>query len=88
VLQTPHGFRIRGAVQLRDGIHHVSSTSDGSCGPVEVAVLTVMAAERRLVDIGARSAFNHERATIIVYDMPLDDPALCGRLKDTVVKKA
>lgn len=88
VLQTLHGFRIRGAVQLREGIHHVSRNSDGSCSPVEVAVLTAMAAERRIVDIGARSAFNYERATIIVYDMPLDDPALYGRLKDTVVKMA
>ena len=66
----------------------MSRNSDGSCSPVKVAVLTAMAAERRIFDIGARSTFNYGRADIIVYDMPLDDPAPCGWLKDTVVKVA
>ena len=88
VLQTLHKFRIRGAVQLRDGANHVSRNSDGACSPVEDAVLSSMASDRRIVDLGARSAFNYERASIIVYDMPLDDPALYGRLKDTVIKMA
>lgn len=86
VLQTLQKFRIRGAVQLREGIHHVSRNSDGECSPVEDAVLSAMAADRRIVDMGARSAFNYERATIIVYDMPVEDAALYGRLKDTVLK--
>ena len=44
----------------------MSRNSDGSCSPVEIAALTGMAAERRIFDIGARSAFNYKRATIIV----------------------
>lgn len=88
VLQTLHKFHIRGAVQLREGIHRVSRNSDGALSPVEDDVLTKMATGRRIVDMGARSAFNYERATIIVYDMPLDDQALYGRLKDTVVRMA
>jgi CheY-like chemotaxis protein len=81
-------FSIEGAVQLRDGSRHFSRNSTGTCTPVEDAVLTRMAGDNRIVDLGNRSAFNYERATIIVYDMPLHDPQLYGRLKDTVVKMA
>ena len=85
-LNTLLKFRIAGAVQLRYGQVRVSRNSSGACTPVEDAVLTEMAANARIVDIGKRSAFNYARATIIVYDMPLQDPELYGRLKDTVLK--
>jgi CheY-like chemotaxis protein len=87
-LRTLQKFRIEGAVQLRDGRGHLSRNSAGDCTPVEDAVLTGMASDVRIVDLGKRSAFNYQRATIIVYDMPLHDPELYGRLKDTVVKMA
>lgn len=85
-LHTLKKFRIGGAVQLRDGRGHLSRNSEGACTPVEDAVLTQMASDNRIVDLGKRSAFNYERATIIIYDMPLEDPELYGRLKDTIVK--
>ena len=87
-LRTLKKFQIEGAVQLRDGRRHVSHNSAGPCTPVEDAVLVEMADKERIVDLGNRSAFNYTRATIIVYDMPVHDPELYGRLKDTVVKMA
>jgi DNA-binding response OmpR family regulator len=87
-LRTLQKFQIEGAVQLRDGRNHLSRNSAGACTPVEDSVLTEMARDARIVDLGKRSAFNYERATIIVYDMPLQDAELYGRLKDTVVKMA
>jgi CheY-like chemotaxis protein len=85
-LSTLLKFQIEGAVQLRHGEVRVSRNSRGACAPVEDAVLAEMAASGRIVDIGNRSAFNYERATIIIYEMPLQDQALYGRLKDTVLK--
>lgn len=87
-LRTLHNFRIEGAVQLRDGRSRLSRNSAGDCSPVEDAVLAEMAGDARIVDMGKRSAFNYERASIIIYNMPMDDPELYGRLKDTVVKMA
>lgn len=87
-LHTLGKMRMEGAVQLRTGSTRFSRNSGGECTPVEADVLTHMAHERRIVDIGERSAFNYERATIIVYRMPLSEPQFYGRLKDTVVKMA
>lgn len=87
-LRTLERFQMQGAVQLRNGGKPFSRNSAGECTAVEQAVLAKMAGENRIVDLGDRSAFNYERATIIAYNMPLHDPGLYGRLKDTVVKMA
>jgi CheY-like chemotaxis protein len=87
-LRTLQRFRIEGAVQLRDGRGHLSRNSAGACTPVEDAVLAEMATDARIVDLGKRSAFNYQRASIIIYNMPLHDADLYGRLKDNVVKMA
>jgi CheY-like chemotaxis protein len=85
-LSTLLKFQIEGAVQLRYANVRLSRNSKGACAPVEDAVLAEMAAAGRIVDMGKRSIFNYERATIIIYEMPLQDQALYGRLKDTVLK--
>jgi len=81
-------IQMEGAVQLRSGAGHLSRNSSGACSAVEDAVLAAMASNNRIVDLDKRSAFNYERATIIAYNMPLQDPELYGRLKDTIVKMA
>jgi CheY-like chemotaxis protein len=81
-------FQMEGAVQLRAGAKSLSRNSNGECSAVEDAVLTSMATGDRIVDLDTRSAFNYERASIITYNMPLQDLELYGRLKDTIVKMA
>ena len=81
-------IQMEGAVQLRAGTERSSRNSRGACSAVEEAVLAAMASNNRIVDLDNRSAFNYERATIIAYNMPLQNPELYGRLKDTIVKMA
>jgi CheY-like chemotaxis protein len=81
-------INMQGAVQLRAGADRTSRNSTGVCSAVEESVLSAMANNNRIVDLDNRSAFNYERATVIAYGMPLHDPELYGRLKDTIVKMA
>jgi hypothetical protein len=81
-------INMQGAVQLRAGADRTSRNSTGVCSAVEESVLSAMANNNRIVDLDNRSAFNYERASIIAYGMPLHDPELYGRLKDTIVKMA
>ena len=85
-LSTMGRFHVAGAVQLRNGEKRLSRNTGGECTTVEEAVLTEMAQRERIADLGTRFAFNYQRATIIVYDMPVADEELHGRLKDIVVK--
>jgi hypothetical protein len=39
-------------------------------------VLGEVAAKNRIVDLGSRSSFSYDRATIIAYDMPVQTPEL------------
>lgn len=85
VLQSMATFGLTGSVQLRNDKTVVSRSSEGLCSPLEESVLTNMATCARIVDVGHRSAFNFPRVTIIVRDMPREEPEHYGRIKDNMV---
>lgn len=78
-------WQLDSALQLRDRRGVFSRSKKGHCSPLEESVLSHMASCDRVIDLGRRTAFNFERATIIVSNMPVDDPARYGRLKDSVI---
>lgn len=82
VLDTLQGYGLEASIQLRDPSGSFSRTSQGICTPLEESVLSNMAGCARIVDVGTRSAFNYERASIIVANMPRDETDRYGRLKD------
>lgn len=76
------------SIQLRDKSTALSRSGEGFCSPLEDAVLTNMASCGRIVDLGSRTAFNHKHVSIIIKDMPVDDPILYGRIKDNIATVA
>lgn len=84
-LETLKRYDLDAAVQLRNGPTSVSRSSRGLCSPLEESILSTMATCGRIVDLGSRSAFNYERVSIIVNNMPKSDPEFYGRLKDSVI---
>ncbi len=73
ILQVFQDFGLEVAIQLRDSHGALSRNRNGLCSPLEEAVLHNMAAGDRIIDLGSRSAFNYERCSIIVKNMPRDD---------------
>jgi hypothetical protein len=84
-LETLKRYDLDAAVQLRNGPSSVSRSSRGLCSPLEESILSTMATCARIVDLGSRSAFNYERVSIIINNMPKGDPEFYGRLKDSVI---
>jgi len=84
-LETLKRYDLDAAVQLRNGPASVSRSSRGLCSPLEESILSTMATCARIVDLGSRSAFNYERVSIIINNMPKGDPEFYGRLKDSVI---
>ena len=82
------GQNLDASVQLRSKQGVISRNQQGFCSPLEESVLQTMGTCGRIVDLGKRSAFNFERVTIIVNNMPRENPDNDGRLKDTVVMVA
>lgn len=91
VLRAMDAFGRDASIQLRGKTEVLSVSREGICSPLEVAVLNNMATCNRIVDLGRRSAFNFPRVSLIIKNMPIDDPEAYGRAKDylaTIVEAA
>lgn len=84
VLAVTQGYSLDCSVQIRGRQPTVSLKAEGPCSPLEEAVLSNMSEQGRIVDFGARTAYSYPGATIIVRNMPRDDPDRYGRMKDNL----
>ncbi len=82
ILHTVKQFGLEGVVQIRGEYALVSRGQDGPCTPLEEAVLANVSGAGRIVTLRQRTAINYPHSTLIVKNMPTDDPERYGRLKD------
>ena len=76
------GYHLYGAVQIRDGRSTITYGPAGNSSPLEESVINLVRNDGRIVSFKARSAFNFERITLLINDMPVNDDELTGRLRD------
>ena len=82
MLQVLGYFQLKGAVQTRLGeICHTQSL-EGIDLPLEVSVISHARDMGRIFEFRNRCVFNFGRITVLVNNMPLDDPEFCGRIRD------
>lgn len=84
ILTVTQGYGLDCSVQLRGQQGSISRNAEGPCSPLEEAVLTNIATQGRIIDFGGRSSYSYPGATIIVRNMPKDDPDRYGRMKDNL----
>lgn len=84
LLRTMDRFGLDASFQIRLGGESLSRSRQGVCSPLEESVLKNMETCARIVDLGARTAVNFPRISIIVKAMPVDNPDLYGRIKDNL----
>lgn len=88
ILTTIKDYSLDASVQLRGRFSTVNMSGDGPCSPLEASVLSTLSTLDRIVDLGARTAISYENISIIIKNMPRDDPDRNGRLKDHLVMLA
>jgi hypothetical protein len=57
-------------------------SASGANLPLEVSVIEHVRTQGRIFEFRKRSVHNFERITLMVNNLPLDDPEYCGRLRD------
>lgn len=62
----------------------VSLSDTGSVSPVEDNVIELSRSKGRFFDFGSRTIINYDDFSVLVKNMPLDDPERYGPLKDTL----
>lgn len=75
-------FELEGVVHMRVGETEQTISSAGVDVAAEVAMVRHVREMDRIVAFRDKAAYNFERITILVNNMPLADAALCGRLRD------
>lgn len=75
-------YRLEGVVQTRVGNETETLSAEGKDLPLEVAVIEHVRDQGRIFEFRRRSVHNFERVTLMVNNLPLEDPDFCGRLRD------
>lgn len=79
-----NAFSLNGAIQLRhDGQVHTYSP-EGENRPLEIAVIDKVRTMGRIVEFKTHGAYNYDRTTILINNMPVEDSDLCGRIRDNL----
>lgn len=60
----------------------VTLTPDGPASPLEESVIERMSTQDRIFQFKSRMIVNYENVSVLVANMPTDDPALAGRIRD------
>ena len=75
-------YGLEGVVQTRVGNNIQTVSASGHNQPLEVSVIEHVRDQGRIFEFKRRSVHNFERVTLMVNNLPLEDPDFCGRLRD------
>lgn len=84
MLAVTRQFDLEASVQIRGKYGSVCHTRNGPCAPLELVIFNNLADQGRLVDLGNHTAINFERVSLIVKNMPIQNPERYGRVKDSL----
>lgn len=82
LLELMQRYRLEGVVQTRLGNNVQTLSAAGRNQPLEMSVIEHVRDQGRIFEFKRRSVHNFERVTLMVNNLPLEDPDFCGRLRD------
>lgn len=82
ILALLRGYHLDGCVQFRLPSFELTINQACEVKPLEASIIKQVQDMGGVVEYKNRAAFNFPRISVLVNDMPLGDPELCGRLRD------
>ena len=77
-------YQLQTAIQLRLPGLELTISDNGENQPLEVSVINHVRNMGRIFEFKSRAAYNFENITLLINNVPLHDPDLCGRIRDNV----
>jgi len=75
-------YGLRGTAQIRLGDEVLTRDVSGEARALEASVIAHMASMERITQFKSRMAITYKRVSLLVHNMPVEDPDRCGRLRD------
>lgn len=82
ILDMLRRYRLDGVAQTRISQRTLTLSAQGANLPLEASVLNHVRGMDRIFEFRNRSVHNFQRLTMMINNLPLDDPDYCGRLRD------
>ena len=84
VLETVGEYGISSILQIRGQFGSLFLGDKGSVTTLEEELLERMEHQDRIFDFGLRTSFNYPKISLLIKNMPVDNPEIYGRIKDNV----
>lgn len=82
LLDLLRAYGLQSAIQIRLPGEEITLGAHGENHPLEVAIISHVRKMDRIFEFKRRAAYNFEHITVLINNVPLHDPELCGRLRD------
>jgi len=82
ILETMQGFGLNATTQIRAKRETITTNKKRMVKQLEIELLDMVKTEGRLIEAGQRMFINYPHLSILIKNMPIDDPEKCGRLRD------
>lgn len=73
---------LQGIVQVRGRNGHLDRSSAGNMSPLQTSVLDTMRDIGRIFEFGSRAIINYAHVSLLIQNLPTEDPDKVGRLRD------
>lgn len=84
IVESLKAWELRAGVQLRGLSGEVETSTDAVISPLQASVMANMRNMGRIFELKSRAVINFEHISILVYNMPSDDPEKVGRMRDNL----
>lgn len=81
-------YGLRGAAQVRTAAETLTRTEEGEASPLMVSVVNHMIGMDRITTFHSRMCITYDHISLLIDNMPEDDPDRCGRLRDHLAMMA
>lgn len=82
LIEAISAWGLLGIVQVRGRNGHLDRSSAGDMSPLQASVLDTMREMGRIFELGSRAIVNFEHVSLLIQNLPTDDPDKVGRLRD------
>lgn len=79
-----NGYALKASLQIRMPNQQLNFGSLGAVSPLEANVIELSHDKGRFFDFGSRTMINHDDFSLLIKNMPTDDPERYGTLKDSL----
>ena len=84
VMEVNKTYHLEGVIQIRMRNLERTYSKAGVNWPLEVAVINNVRTLDRVFTFKSRASYNFDHITILITNMPVNDPELCGRIRDNL----